>query len=282
MSGKRRDPILERQAELAAEQVVSGIAALPVDPFAIAASRDILVRAETLDTCSGCLVRSGGNFGILYSDKFDNAGFERFTVAHELGHYFIPGHPEKLFKNGDGCHQSQSGFVSVDAIERQADHFAATLLMPPRLFREAMRRERAEGFEAIEAMSGLCGTSLTAAARRFAEFSDDPVAVILSKGGAIEWFTMSEPLRRLRGLTWPKKGSPLPRGSATAQFNRDELNVSNCLREESTSCLSDWFDGPHDFEMNEDVVGLGRYGRTLTVLFSGDALPDEDDDHEED
>jgi hypothetical protein len=48
------------------------------------------------------------------------------------------------------------------------------------------------------------------------------------------------------------------------------------------SLLSDWFDGPHDIEMNEDVVGLGRYGRTLTVLFTSEVLPDEDDRFDED
>ncbi len=48
--------------------------------------------------------------------------------------------------------------------------------------------------------------------------------------------------------------------------------------------LALWFDGAPDIEMNEDVVGLGAYGRTLTVLHTDQATGDDDDvtAHEED
>jgi hypothetical protein len=36
--------------------------------------------------------------------------------------------------------------------------------------------------------------------------------------------------------------------------------------------LDDWFDGP-DIEISEEVIGLGEYGRTLTVLHA-ESLPD--------
>ena len=40
-------------------------------------------------------------------------------------------------------------------------------------------------------------------------------------------------------------------------------------------------DGAPEFEMQEDVVGLGSYGRVLTVLFSDEAMPDESDEDDE-
>jgi len=45
--------------------------------------------------------------------------------------------------------------------------------------------------------------------------------------------------------------------------------------------LTDWFGGDQDIPIQEDVVGLGVYGKTLTVLY-GIELPDpEEEEHEE-
>jgi hypothetical protein len=71
-----------------------GIASLPVDPFALAASRDITVQAkpDTADGVSGMLIRHGDSFGILYATYIPSEGFQRFSISHELGHYFLEGH----------------------------------------------------------------------------------------------------------------------------------------------------------------------------------------------
>ena len=45
--------------------------------------------------------------------------------------------------------------------------------------------------------------------------------------------------------------------------------------------LDDWLDGAPRMEMKEDVVGLGHYGKTLTVLFTDEAV-EPDDPEEED
>ena len=68
-----------------------GIARLPVDPFAIAASRDIDVKGkpEKTEGVSGMLLRHGNNFGIVYATHIPSLGFQRFSISHELGHYFL-------------------------------------------------------------------------------------------------------------------------------------------------------------------------------------------------
>lgn len=273
-----------REAAHCADHVLAkrAVTSLPVDPFALAAAEDIVVQAANLDSCSGCLTRVGSAFGILYSRALENEGFERFTVAHELGHYFLPGHPAELFANGATVHHSHSGFVSGERVERQADYFATALLMPERLFRAALRAERTAGFRAIEALSSTCKTSITATAIRFALYADDPVAVIVSKGQTVEYCFMSAVLSERRGLAWLRKGSSIPRRSLTADFNRTPANVSGGTKMEGSSVLSDWFDGAPDVEMDEDVVGLGRYDRTLTVLFTREALDEEDEDTNDD
>lgn len=272
-------------AELHASQVIAKlkIAALPVNPFAIADDREIVYQEKTslAPGISGCLMKVGDAFGILYSSRFANEGFKRFNVGHELGHYFMPGHIEALFGAGQQFHQSETGFTSDNRYEREADSFAASLLMPKALFRAASAKS-GQGLEAIEALSDLCVTSLTATAIRYAKLCDDPVAVICSRRDRVQFAFMSNALQVQRGLTWIRKGSGLPAGTATAIFNKDEDNVRKGKRVVSTCTLDTWFEGGSDTELNEEVVGLGDYAKTLTILWA-DALPDPDEieDHEE-
>lgn len=203
------------------------IADLPVDPIGIARQHGIEVKAKPSSSpgVSGFLMKVGDTFGIMYATHIRNDGFIRFTVAHELGHYFLPGHPDKLFPAGDGLHESRSGFVSRDHHEEEADHFAAALLMPTTLFNKAMN-DAGEGFAAIDRLASLCKTSITATAIRFAMYSPDPVAVVISSGRNIEYCFMSEVLRDLRGITWIRKGDALPSQSETYRFNSDASNVA--------------------------------------------------------
>ena len=45
--------------------------------------------------------------------------------------------------------------------------------------------------------------------------------------------------------------------------------------------IKDWFGGDKKRSVTEEVLGLGTYGRTLTVL-TADEIPDPDDDEEDD
>ena len=62
--------------------------------------------------------------------------------------------------------------ASDDPYELEADHFAAALLMPDSLFRAAISTA-GTGLAAVEALSNLCVTSLTATAIRYARRTDD-------------------------------------------------------------------------------------------------------------
>jgi hypothetical protein len=269
-------------AEARASEVIAkkNISVLPVDPFAIAASEQI--PCEKISTVSpgisGCLLKSGDQFGIFYSDSFPNDGFMRFTVAHELGHYFLDGHYEYVFADGSVRHESDSGFMSEDRYEREADAFAAALLMPETLFNTAAARIT-PGLLAVETLAAQCGTSLTATAIRYAVVSEDPIAVVCSKDNRVQFAFMSDLLRQRRNLTWLKKNSGIPDGTATHRFNRDPKNIAQSKRVNSTSPMDAWFDCGGTEYVNEEVVGLGpSYRLTLTILV---AEPPRDPDHEE-
>lgn len=271
-------------ASLAAEQIVKGlgITALPVDPKKIATDRDITVMPKDVEDkgSSGMLVRMGNDFGIAYATHLQNEGFENFSVAHELGHFYLPGHVEAVIPGESGMHTSRAGFTSTDRYEMEADRFAAGLLMPRHLFFPALENS-GNGLAAIEAMHALCKTSLHATAIRYTQCTREPVAIVISRGSIIDHCFMSEALKQISGIDWLKKKEGVPRHTATFAFNQIPTNIEYGVRLEDASNLQSWFGGKRNLEISEDVVGLGRYGKTLTVLYNIN-VPDAEDEADED
>ena len=242
------------------------IASLPVDPFAIAAEHDIMVepKPDAEPGVSGMLLRHGDVFGILYATHILSEGFQRFSVGHELGHYFLDGHIDHVLPD-DGIHASRAGFVSADPYELEADHFSAGLLMPSLLFGRALGRA-GQGLAAVESTAERCRTSLAATAIRYAELSDDAVAVVMSTGKTINYCFLSDTIKSLPQLTWLRKGTPVPAQTATARFNADPSRVANADHAEADIDIMDWLGGTRSVEAVEEIIGLGSYGKTLTVL----------------
>ena len=259
-----------------------GVTALPVSPIDIAKSRDIDVQpmAVSSNAFSGVLIKVGDVFGIGYSSHIDNEGFKRFSIAHELGHYFLEGHCDHLFPGIEGRHESQAGFHSGNKHEMEADHFSAGLLMPRKLFKKAVYQQRTTGLQAIRALSDLCITSLTATAIQYAKLSPDQVAIVLSTGRTVDYCFMSDALKDLRGLEWIKKGALLPR-TTTSAFNQNPNKIAANSSEDGSCNLDDWFGGPWKAELVEEVVRLGSYGKTLTVLSTTEFLDQEELDEDE-
>lgn len=267
---------------LTAEQLIKGwrITALPIDPFAVAMDRGITVVAKPASSAgvSGMLLRVDSEFAIAYATHIANEPFQRYSVAHELGHYFMPGHVDAVL-DANGMHESRAQFVSKDRYEMEADGFAAGLLMPRHLFFPALEKA-GQGLAAIEGLATLCKTSLHATAIRYAQCTRDPMAVVVSTGNQIDHCFMSESLKGLDGIDWLRKREALSRNVPTLAFNQDAENVRRAVRIEETSNLQDWFGGRRSIEISEDVIGLGAYGKTLTVLY-GINLPEPEEEADE-
>jgi len=277
---KRTDPHL--QACLQGEDVIRarGISAFPVEPTDIARELDIEVVAKPAgEGVSGMLLRVGNSYGIVYAPRIDNPGFERFSIAHELGHYFLPGHIDAVLGDSD-VHVSHAGFGSRDRYELEADHFAAALLMPRQMFSAALRRA-GDGIAAIEQLARICKTSLTATAIRYAQCSSDPVAIVVSTGGSIDYCFMSDALRDHDGIDWIHKRQAVPLATPTFAFNSNPDNVQRAERVEDESDLQTWFGGSRRIKLREDVIGLGRHQKILTMLHGIELPEDEDEDADE-
>lgn len=263
-------------AEIAGEGCVRQYGlTLPVDPFIVAKDKGVEVMPKpTSGGVSGMLIRVGDCFAIAYAAHLDNEGFQRFSVAHELGHYCLPGHIDHVL-GGNGIHESHADFTSRDPHEVEADQFAVGLLLPREQFLRVMQKE-SEGLEAIESLARTCKTSLTATAIRFAEYSRESVAMVVCSQDHIEYCCMSESFRSISGLTWLGKGDPIPRRSATYRLGSDPGRVVQADRDTDTTHIRDWFGSGPDLRLVEEVVGLGRYGKTLTVLTPEVAVDEEE------
>lgn len=273
---KFRLTMARRQGELKAKEM--GFDDFPVDPFAIAAAEDIMVEPKPPDQVgvSGGIIFYGNDVGIFYATNIDSDGFRRFTVAHELGHYFLAGHPEEIQKIAP-IHISKAGFSQgSSSIELEADHFASGLLMPTKLVSEVIGTSRV-GLEAIMSLGLQAECSLTASAIRAAECCDYPMAVIISSGDSVAYTFLSDSFKKLDKLTFLRKGVPLP-ACQTREFNRDPKNVSSALTVCGRTTLADWFSCTRRLPLDEEIVGLGSYGFTLTVLSSDEIAEDPDDE----
>lgn len=246
---------------------------LPIDPKKVAESVNIAVHSfnpESSDI-SGFLMQLGNSFGIGYSATIQSVGFQNFTIAHELGHYFIPGHHEALL--GSGSHLSRSGYISDDKFEREADIFASEFLMPWKLI-DPFVNKGPKGLSVVHKISESCQSSLLASAIRYSEVTKECIVVIVSHQGVVEFMTASEPFRS-SSLEWLKRGDILPRELSSSRLGRDHDWVQSGEIAEEGSFLDQWFPRAHHLEVEEDVIGLGSYGRVLTILFM-DWSPDEE------
>ncbi len=259
-----------RKATAAAEELVSqlGIEDLPVNVFAIAKviGVPVIEKADASAGVSGALVKIDNDFAIAYATHVHSAGFRRFSIGHELGHLHIPGHAEALLPAGEAMHESRAGYRSENPYEREADEFSANLLMPKRLFQAAMRCA-GDGLSAILKLADLCETSRLATAIRYVNLTREAMAIVVSEGPTLRHAFLSDELKEFRDITWPQRNSPLP-VVPTATFNRGPGNVINRQQAEHETPMDDWFGGRHSSTLCEEIIGLGQYGRTLTVLTS--------------
>ena len=269
---------MPRQAERLLRD--EGLLSLPVDLEELAQRREIVVKPmpNSDDGVSGMLVRHGNTFGILYSTRVDNEGFRRFSIAHELGHYFIDGHLDQI----GSSHASRAGFVSSDRYEREADFFAAGLLMPEALVRDVMSQEQ-EGLAAVKAVQRQAQASLTAAAIRYVNLTEIAVAVIVSRDSTVEYCFMSDAMKAYKSEEWPRKGTRVPPGTAT-RLIEDLPREQRRYSQSEEIDITEWLGGNRSAQAQEEVVGLGKSGRVLTVLSCTDLVdedfPDEDSEEE--
>lgn len=193
--------IAERKLE-AAREVAEELTQMlklsePIDPFAFAKDESPMLRVIADDfgnQFDGQLEYHAAKrrFLLFVNTKYDG-GAEvgghhprtRFSAAHELGHYFLDHHRACLLQ-GAKPHPSRSEFRSDVMMEREADAFASTLLMPERLMRELVNEEELTTGRVVE-LANRFQASLVSTTIRAVQLSDFPAAVVGVRDGLVTW-----------------------------------------------------------------------------------------------
>lgn len=240
---------------------------LPIDIFKLAKILEInlVPYPDTKGGIMGMLIRNKNDFTIIYSTRINNLGLQRFTIAHEIGHYLLPEHVEQALKNG----QHFSSIYDKPWYEVEADYFATCLLMPKNLFRFEMIKF-SDGLDAILGLSQIFNTSITATAIRYAELADFPVSVIFSTDGIIDFAKHSKLMFKL-GRKLVMKGYKIPANSKSSA-----IHTPNMLYKMPIS-LDIWCDCDPKINGHEIYISLGEYQKRLTIITSN---YDPDDDQE--
>jgi Zn-dependent peptidase ImmA (M78 family) len=124
---------IRRQAARLLES--AGTAREPVSLLDVVSALNLELVTKTREpfTSEAALESLGDGRAIVLNGSGDS-GRRRFTIAHEIGHFVL--HPER-------CRPERGGGVNEAGRreEREADTFAAELLMPEHLVREAVREQ---------------------------------------------------------------------------------------------------------------------------------------------
>jgi hypothetical protein len=198
---------------------------------------------------------------ILYHPILSSSSIDywqtRFSVAHELGHYYIAEHRKLLIQGKE--HSSEPGFVCDNEMEREADLFASALLIPESAVKGLWRPNKLSIKRVLE-LSARCETSAVAAALRSTRGSEETAVMALSQNGKILFAGASDEARARR-FGWIET---IPEHSPTASATRASSN-NNIF--EATVRIQSWFENSSDNSSCwEEAMRLGRTDLVLTLL----------------
>jgi len=243
-----------------------GIWRLPVNPYNIAREEGIRLKPGVYSANFDARIEyypAYYRFGIFYRSVGRPEGRIRFSISHELAHFYLPAHRDRLERGV--MHHCESDFRSRDPVEQEADRFAAELLMPRPLFIRAVSDFR----QGVCTLNDLCTlaerleTSVTSTVLRYCECDIEGSTAVFSQDGVVRWACASEDMRRL-GLSFVRSGSPVPRGSKAAELLQKIQAGEPGETVAGVVHSTTWFDRPKRPRLYEETMQLGD--RVLTWL----------------
>ena len=197
---------------------------------------------------------------IKINSSIKDTGQKRFTLAHELGHYFNEKdtRTNPLYRHID----NYLSFNTGKKYEDNANLFAAELLMPRPWFNDFIQK-RCINFELIKEIAKYFNVSLSAAAFRYVNIGKYPTAIIYSKDGIVKWSAFHDyfPFKFIRNGAKVQKDTPAYDFFAGNTMQTcEDLILAAC-----------WFPEDHNIEtdiyLNEQNIAMPNYNAVLTLLW---------------
>jgi Zn-dependent peptidase ImmA (M78 family) len=250
---------------------------LPIPIEELARQLDISeIRDISMDGFEGGLITDDArSSGFILVNREARRGRRRFTIGHELGHFLMTTH--KVPVDGFQCSRddmrrwSDKEQSKAIRMEVEANEFAALMLMPPPRWRKEMEKFHDPDLAQVILLAGQFDVSKEAAARAYAKYHEEPVAVIVAKDGKIDKI-YRDPVRFPRFCV--VGGSPVPASSMLFRAAKQLSHPSIVGEARPEAWLeSDWGKPlPNLFEQ----VFFQQNGFALIMLWA--ELPDENDE----
>ncbi len=175
---------------------------------------------------------------------------KRFTLAHELGHLFLPWHSELMF----GCDISELDDYVYKPKEREANMFAAELLMPEEQFKKEY--DGHVKFQTVSDLANQFEVSFKASLSRSIEFAKEDCMVICSCNRRIKWHKNTK--------YFPLRLSRMRVGNETAA---DELFDSGQFKiKELKEPAYIWFGDQDNDCIVEESIRFPNYDEVISII----------------
>lgn len=220
---------------------------------AIAKHQGVTVHYRPLVGCAAHIVGVGER-AIAFINKGSTAPRQRFSLAHELGHW--------QFHRGQILTCQTDGKLGSDTdgndaiIERSADAYAANLLLPEYLFGPRLRG-LGTTIEAAEKLSNEFKTSFTATLIRLVELGPEPAIVVCHGSKGRKWYVRGPGVSN----KWVPRGDLHPRSRAWVMLGERRKNAPLWARADM------WLEhrDASSFEVIEQSKCVGNEVLTLLV-----------------
>ncbi len=171
---------------------------------------------------------------IVYNEDPRYRGRVRFTIAHEFGHYQLhrPALTDSDYANGSlqrntgfQCKPLRSNAWQDEERQREeeADTFASFLLMPLDDYRAQVDGQEMT-VDLVNHITVRYGVSLTAACRKWIDFTEKRAAMIVAREGLALWGRASK--AALKSGIFIRSGMPIP-DDALAAIGADERGFTS-------------------------------------------------------
>lgn len=190
----------------------------------------------------------------------------RFSLSHELAHYYINEHRIGLRSGLLEPHASFTDGNQHDPIELEADYFAGCLLMP---FDKLYNFEGVRKFslDKLKAISESFKVSLLAASIRYCQTCTHELMIVVSENNIVRWYD-----RNKHFPEWPfrfKVGQPVPPTTVAGEFFTKPDSKFTTIEEIEPN---DWFyPFPGDYKanrkMNEQCFYSDGFGYVISLLW---------------
>lgn len=224
----------------------------------LAARLNLQIEEVAAENFEGALIKSAKKAkGIIALKRnFRESGRRRFTIAHEIGHFILPGHGAvECCKPGE----IESWRSGINWQEAEANRFASELLLPSNEIYKIVNRRQAT----IALAKELCAefqTSLTATVLKCVAITEEPCAVVWSVDEAIKW------LQRNENFNLFISTGKLDEKTLAAKFFQNRISQSQI---EGEVFADIWLLNDNlaaDAKLWEDSISLPFYNGVLTIL----------------